>query len=190
MLSPPITSPTEQAEKDQHADQVARGLARLVEARGDAVEQGPQRGRRQADLAALAGAEHPRHRAEQARRRAGRRGQVAVGEALAEALDPFALGVEREHLAEDVDDAGEKNAEDHPVDRRVAHEGGFERAVERRRQRRDQDQEQHHAHDEAVRPADPPPRLAPNRVGDPFAHRVASASVSSGSAPRGAGGGR
>ena len=128
----PMTSPTElhglqkpvkrpeQPEKDQRADQIARGLARLVEPRGDAVEQRLQRGRRQAHPAALAAAQHARHRREQPRRRPGRRGQVAVGQPLAKIVDPGARRFEQDDLAENVGDAGDQQPEDDAVECRVA----------------------------------------------------------------------
>ncbi len=136
---------SEEAEKDQHADQIARGLAGLAEPRRNAVEQGLQRGRRQADASVPPGAEHARHRRQQPRRPARRPCRLTACHLLAKAFDPVDLGSEQQHLPEDVDDADDEDDDDDAVDERVAHEGGVERPAERRRQRRDQHHEQQHS---------------------------------------------
>ena len=129
-LEQPVKCPKE-AEKHQDTNQIARGLAGFVEPRCDAVEQGLQRGRRQADPAALSPAEHARQRPQEPRRRPGRRRQIPVRKALAEAVDPGTRRSEQQYLAKNIEDPGKQNPEDHAVDRRVAHEGGVKRATER-----------------------------------------------------------
>ena len=142
-LEEPVKSP-EETEKDQHPNQVARGLARFVEPRCDPVQQGLQRGRRQTDTPALLRLQHPGHRPEEPRRRLTRRRIAATGFVVAKVLDPPEFGIERQHLAENINDAGDQNAEDDAVDCRVAHERIDQGAPEQRGQSRHEHQKQNH----------------------------------------------
>ncbi len=65
--------------------------------------------------------------------------------------------LEQYDLAEDVDDAGQQNADDHAVDRRVAHKSRQQRLPERERQRRDENDKPAHPQQKAVRQADTVP---------------------------------
>ena len=143
----------EQSQKDQRADQIARGLARLVEPRGDAVEQRLQRCRRQRHPAALATAQHARHRREHPRRRPRRHRQVAIGESLAKIVDPGARRFELDDLSENVRDAGDQQPEDDAVECRVAQERVQQRRPEHDRDRDDNGEEQRHPEYEPVRSA-------------------------------------
>src|SRR6185437_6312265 len=63
----------------------------------------------------------------------------------AEFLDPGDLGIEPDHLVEDVDDAGEENAEDDAVHRGIAEEILQKRASQQRRPGGHGEHEDHHA---------------------------------------------
>ncbi len=126
-LQQPVERP-EQSQEDEHADQIARGLARLVEPRADAIQQSAHRHGGEAHASAAAVAEHGRHRRQQARHVLARE----IGLVAPEALDPGDLGIEPHHLAEDVDDPGDEDAEDHAVHRGIAHEVAVERGREQR----------------------------------------------------------
>ena len=77
----------EQAEEHEQADEIARGLALLVEARGDRVEQRAHGAGRKRQMSGAV-AQHGRHGREQDRRRVD--GDAGIGDA--ETVDPANLG--------------------------------------------------------------------------------------------------
>ncbi|HXE28852.1 MAG TPA: hypothetical protein VN656_10075 [Stellaceae bacterium] len=138
----------EQAEEDEQADEIAIGLAALFEARADAVEQRPHRRGGKAHLAATPRREHRRHRCDEARR-----AHVEIGRVRAapEALDPGDLWVEPQHLAEDVENPRQEDAQDHAVHGGIAHEIFGERPLEQRRTRGHSEHENGHPNQVSAR---------------------------------------
>src|SRR5690606_22531557 len=65
------------------------------------------------------------------------------------ALDPGDLGLEPQHLPEDVENADEERTEDYPVERRISHERAIERAGDEAARQHDRRQKGDHAVDEA-----------------------------------------
>ena len=109
----------EQAEEDQQADQIARQLAPLVEPRGDAVEQGAGRRRREAELV-LAFAQHRCHRRQQVDPVGRRHWRIRL--AVLKAAQPAHFGPQQNDLAEDEEDADRKHAQNHRVEVGRVHE--------------------------------------------------------------------
>jgi hypothetical protein len=69
---------------------------------------------------------------------------------VAKALDPSEFGIERQHLAEDVNDTGDQNAENDAVHRRIAHERVDQGASQQCGQSRHQHQKQDHPNQETA----------------------------------------
>jgi hypothetical protein len=74
--------------------------------------------------------QHAGHRGQQSRRRVARGVRIAAGLVILKALDPIDFGIEQQHLAENIGDTGDQDAEDDAVDRGVSHEGVDELAPE------------------------------------------------------------
>src|SRR5271155_6204811 len=66
-------------------------------------------------------------------------------------LDPINFGIEQQHLTKNIDDAGNKDADNDAVDPRVAHKGRPQRTPERQRERDHQRQKPPHPYQEAAR---------------------------------------
>ena len=132
----------EQAEEDQQADQVARELAPLVEAGGDAVEHRARDRRRQPEPV-LALAQHGRQRRQQVERVGVERRRAFL--AMLEAAQPLHLGPQRDDLAHDEEDADHQHAHDHAVQDRRVHEHAQQVLVQHVGEPRHGRQEQQHA---------------------------------------------
>ncbi len=115
----------EQAEEDQQAGEVAGNLPAFIQPRLDTVEERTGRRGGEAELAAGLVAQHRRHRCEQARLGGAR--AMAAG---AEILHPGDVGVEADHLPEQVQRADRQHAENEGVEERIVEEGEGDRIPE------------------------------------------------------------
>ena len=130
----------EQAEEDQEAHQIARHVARFVEAGGQRIEQRAHGdGREHRVLAVL---EQHRHGGEQLRRL----GRVFPA-ALAEAVDPVHFAEQAHHHAEGMEHAEQQRDDDHAVQHRVRHEGVVEPRKDDGDEHADEHGEHHHVHE-------------------------------------------
>ena len=139
----------EEPEKHQHADQVTRSFASFVQPRRDAVQQCLQRTCREADAPSLLRSEHAGHRGKQLGRPAPYH-RLDISLIVSEALDPRHLRIEQNHLPKDVNDAGDQDAEDHAVYRRVSHKGVDQRSPECRSQGGHKREEQPHPNEKTA----------------------------------------
>ena len=128
----------EEPEKDQQADDIARYVPVLIEAQPDAVEQGAHRGSGQARRARPAG-KQPRKRCKHPGLPAVERRNSGLPSA-----QPYAFVLQAEDLLEDDADARCQNADDHPVEQRVRHEGGAQLREEQGHDHEDRKQKHQH----------------------------------------------
>ena len=66
-------------------------------------------------------------------------------------LDPVDFGIEQQHLAKNINDAGDKDADNDAVDPRISHEGRHQWPPERRCQGDYQHHKRDHPNQEAAR---------------------------------------
>ena len=130
----------EQAEEDRQADQVTRNIARLIQPRLHAIEQGAHRmcGKRRAISRAIA--EHACHRRQQACLALDRALRVGA----TEGFHPARFAGKHGHLAQVGDDAGDQHAEYHAIEERIGIEHLEQARVHQHNEDADQNKEGRH----------------------------------------------
>jgi len=108
---------TEQTEENQKADEIARRIARFIQARGDGIENGALRDGRDPHFAALA--DQRPHRRQELRRTPG----LVDASGRLEIVEPAHFGAQAQDLHEHQNDADGENAENEAVQTRIGHEG-------------------------------------------------------------------